>query len=111
MMHDRFSWPGRTFPSAAARAYCGSERPTAVSAPACRKSRRLTPPPQRRMKVVVGLTDRLRGRSAAVEREPGRVHPHEPAATILHEEMDVGQRIEEREHLVGCEFRAVLVSA
>ena len=33
MMQDRFSWPGRTFPSLAARTYCGSDSPTAARAP------------------------------------------------------------------------------
>ena len=48
MMQERFSWPGRTFPSLAALTYCGSDSPAAASAPTWRKSRRLGPLPQSR---------------------------------------------------------------
>jgi len=56
---------------------------------------------RRGMKVVIVPAERLGRGTTAVEREPGRVHPHETAFAVLHEELDVGQRIEEREHLIG----------
>jgi len=45
-----------------------------------------------------------------MERAAGLVHPHEPALAILDEEVDVGQRVEEREHLLGGELGGIVGS-